>query len=325
LIINKLYIRGFIISVAIGLLFLILFKSRSPFGKSNSSFASEPQKEITKIELSGGGRRLLLEKQGENWLLNGKFETRKSGILFIVKVLKEIKIKSPVSSELFESEISGKGIVPLKVKVYEKRKLLKSFLVYKTRSNTYGNIMKINERSKPFIVSVPGYEGDIGSGFTLNELFWQPYIIFHMMPSEIASVNFENLSETASSFLIVSKNHYYSISGMTRHQAGWDSTLVKRYLSYFTWIPFESWALELSEEEKKKIESQQPVYRITVNTNGGMKTVLTLWERMTGEKNSLTKDSDRLLGKTQNSDELLIIRYFDIDPLIKKRSYFFKE
>ena len=89
-----------------------------------------------------------------------------------------------------KSEISDKGIEPVKVKVYEKRKLIKSFLVYKTPSNSYGNIMKIREGSKPFIVYVPGYEGDIGSAFTLNELFWQPYTVFNLLPSEIAISKF---------------------------------------------------------------------------------------------------------------------------------------
>ena len=321
---SKTFIRSLLFTLAILLLLLFIFKSRSPFGKGNSSFASEPQKEITKIELSEGGRRLSLEKEGENWLINGKMEARKSGILFIIRVLQDMKIRSTVSAELFESEITGKRIVPVRVKVYEKRKLLKSFLVYKTRSNTNGNIMKIREGSKPFIVYVPGYEGDIGSGFTLNELFWQPYTVFNLLPSEIASVNFENLSDTASSFSIFNKNQSYVISGNTRELTGWDSTHVTRYLSYFTWIPFESWAFEIGEEEKKMVESQQPLYRITVNTSGGNKTVLTLWERMTGE-NIKTKDTDRLLGKTQNRDEFFIMKYFDIDPLIKKRSYFFPE
>jgi hypothetical protein len=322
---NKIIIRVLLLSVAVGLIFLILFKSRSPFGKSNSSFASEPEKEITKIEFSEGERKLSLEKEGENWLINGKIETRKSGILFIIRVLQEIKIKSPVSAELFESEITGKGIDPARVKVYEKRKLLKTFLVYKTRSNTYGNIMKIKERSKPFIVYMPGYEGDIGSGFTLNELFWQPYMVFNLLPSEIASVSFENLSDTASSFSIVNKDHRYVISGRNRDLTGWDSTLVTRYLSYFTRIPFESWAFDITVEEKKRLESQQPLYRITVNTTVGMKSVLTLWEKMTGENSTKAKDSDRLYGKTQIRDELFIMRYFDIDPLLKKRSYFFQE
>ena len=42
-------------------------------------------------------------------------------------------------------------------------------------------------------------------------------------------------------------------------------------------------------------------------------------------ENGHGKDSDRLLGKTNERDELFIMRYFDIDPMIKKRSYFFPE
>jgi hypothetical protein len=311
--------------IVVFLLLLILFKNRSPFGKSNSSFASEPKKEITKIVLSDASQKLTLEKTGESWILNGRTETRKSGILFFTRVLKEIKIKSPLSPELFDNEITAKGIKPVKVKVYEKRKLIKSFIVYKTRSNAYGNIMKIREGTKPFIVYVPGYDGDIGSAFTLNELFWQPYSVFNLLPSEIESVDFENLSDTVNSFSIVNKNLHYTLTDRKRVLTGWDSTLVTRYLSYFTWIPFESWAFDLEGEDRKIIESRPPLYRITVTPVKGAKVVLTLWEKMTGESSSMTKDSDRLIGKTQSRDELFIIRYFDIDPLIKKRSYFFPE
>ena len=320
---NKVIVRGALLAGAVLLLLLIMFRNRSPFGKSNSSFAVEPQKEITRIELSQGGTKLSLYKEGENWLINNKIETRKSGVLFILRVLREIKIKSPVSEELFEKEISAKELVPVKVKIYDKRKLLNSFLVFKTKSNTYGNIMKMRDGSKPFIVYVPGYEGDIGSAFTLNELFWQPYTVFNLMPSEIASVDFENLSDTASSFLLLNKNQRYALSDRKKDLKGWDSTLITRYLSYFTRIPFESWDFSISEQERKSIELSQPLYRITVNTTLGKKTVLTLWERKNGEKDSKITDTDRLLGRTQNRDEFFIMKYFDIDPLIKKRSYFF--
>ncbi len=320
---KKIIILGVSLLVVVGLLLIIFSHNRSPFGKDNSNFASEPQKEITKIEFSDGDQKLSLEKEGSEWLINGKTEARKSGILYILRVLREIKIKSPVSEGLFESEILMKKIVPLKVRVYENRKLLKSFLVFKTQSNPYGDIMKMSNRTKPFIVYVPEYEGEIGSGFTLNELFWQTYTIFNLLPSEIASVSFENLSDTTSSFLIFNKNHHFVLSTAAGEQKGWDSTLVKRYLTYFTFIPFESWAFDISPEQKKKIESEKPVYRLTVNTKPGKKTILTLWEKIKDENGGKTKDTDRLFGKTQNSDEFFIIKYFDIDPLIKKRSYFF--
>lgn len=322
---NKIVIRGIILLIAVLLCLLILFKTRSPFGKGNSSFASEPEKEITRIEFSQSGRKLSIEKKGSEWIINGALEPRKSEIIFIVRVLQEIKIKSPVSAELFDKEIVAKGIEPVRVKVFEKWKLLKTFLVYKTNSNIYGNIMKIKDGSKPFIVYMPGYEGDIGSGFTTDELFWQPYSVFNLLPSEIASVKFENFRDPSASFSIMTRDHQYSVSDLNRDITGWDTTLVARYLSYFAWIPFEAWVFETGEDAGRKTEEGQPLYRITVNTKGGKMTVLTLWERMTGENNSRVKDSNRLLGRTGEREQLFIMRYFDIDPIIKKRSYFFPQ
>ena len=322
---NKIIIRiGLLTVVAVIILFIIL-KNRSPFGKSNSSFLSEPDKQITRIEFLEGNKKLYLEKDKDRWLVNGKNEARKSGVQFILKVLQEIKIKSPVSSELYESEITEKGIEPVRVKVFENRKLLKSFLVYKTQSNIYGNIMKVTNRSKPFIVSVPGYEGDIGSGFSLNELFWQTYTLFNLMPSEITSVRLENMSDSSSSFSIVNNNHHFILSDLTEDLKGWDSTLITRYLSYFARIPFESWALEMSEDQKKMIEVQRPLYKLTVRAINEQKTELTLWEKMKVENGVKTVDTDRLFGKTQERDEIFIIRYFDIDPLLKRRTYFYPQ
>jgi hypothetical protein len=322
---NKLIIRIAIFIVVVGLLVLIILQRRSPFGNSNSSFFTDPAADITRIEFSEGNRKMYLVKENGNWLINGKTDARKSGVNYILRILQEIKIKSPVSPELFESEVTAKELIPVKVKVYEKRKLLKSFLVYKSRSNVYGNIMKINQQSKPFIVYMPGYEGDIGSGFTINELFWQNYTLLNLMPSEISSLKLQNLSDTASSFSIINQNHHFVFSGMQPGQKSLDSTLVIRYISYFARIPFESWALELSDSEKKNIESQQPLYKLTITTSGSKNIILTLWERMKADNGIQTKDTDRLWGKTQDRDELFLIRYFDIDPVLKKRSYFFRE
>lgn len=317
---NKILIRIILLAVIIGLVILLMLKVRSPFGRNNSSFAPEPEKEITGIEFSQDGKKLTLSKKGDYWFVNGKSEVRKSGINFILRVLNEIKIKSPVSPELFSTEISGKKISPVKVKVYSAGKVIKSFFVYKTSSNIFGNVMKIRESSKPFIVYVPGYEGDIGSAFILNELFWQPYTVFNYLPSEISSVKFENIADSSASFSIVNRNHHYFISGDALDKTGWDSALLYRYISYFARVPFESWAFDISETEQKTIENQNPLYRISVTGTLNRKTVLTLWGITTGKET----DSDRLYGKTDERDNLFIIRYFDIDPLIKKREYFFQ-
>jgi hypothetical protein len=243
--------------------------------------------------------------------------------MFLLRILKEIKIKSPVSADLFNTEITSENLSPVKVKVYGNRRLLKTFLVYKTRSNVYGNYMKLKEYSKPFIVYVPGYEGDIGSAFIVNELYWQPYIVFNLLPSEIASVNFENFIDTTSSFKIAYRSQHYSLSCSRGNLSGWDTSLVARYITYFARVPFESWAFSTGDTGKKPDKSDQPLYKITVISTQGRKKDLTLWALMKEKSGTKETDSDRLLGKTDENDAFFIMRYFDIDPLIKKRSYFF--
>jgi len=320
---RKILLYTAILIILAGLLMLMLFRQHSPFGSSNSDFTVKPEKEITRIEFQQDGKKLILEKSGEGWMVNGKAEARKGGISFITRILTEARIKSPVSEDVFRKEISDADISPVQVKVFEGRKLLKSFRVYKTTSNRYGNIMKIKERSKPFIVEVPGYELNIGSAFTLNELYWQPYTIFSMVPSEISSVRMENFSEDSASFSIVRREGKYVLSDSRNELSAYDQSLIIRYISYFTFIPFEKWALELTEEEKKIILDSEPLFRITVISAEGSKKVLTLWKMIETKDGEAVPDTDRLWGCTDGSADIFSVRYFDIDPVLKKISYFF--
>lgn len=205
----------------IAIIIVILIRERAPFGGKNSSFAAVPKKEITAIEMSDNQKKLKLVKKGDIWVVNDNFETRKSSIVFIQQILSGLEIKSPVSPELFDNEIVNKKVKPVRVKVFENRKVIKSFNVYKTQSNVYGNIMKLREGSKPFIVCIPGSETDIGSAFTLNQLFWQPYTVFNLLPSEILSVTLENVSDTGSSFTISKTNQRFNLTGTKGELSGW--------------------------------------------------------------------------------------------------------
>jgi hypothetical protein len=313
-------VRYSVIAIPLLILLIYMLRERSPFG-GDISFASEPKNEITRIEFSDGKKTLILEKEGDRWLVNQRSEARKTGILFILKILTEMQIKSPVTPELFRSEIVEKGIEPVKVKVSEKGKIINSFLVFKTASNKYGNIMKLKESSRPFIVYVPGNETDIGSAFTLNGLFWQPYTVFSLLPSDIYSVTLENLTDTEASFMIKNENRRFGLYDNSGELAGWDTSRLIRYVSYFTHVPFESWALDLSADEKGKIEKSEPLYKITVVNAEGERKILRLWKRSIGGE--MKDDTDRLWAKTEDTGEIFIIRYVDIDPLLKKRSYFY--
>lgn len=320
---NKIYTRNILFAVLLVLLtvIVVIFRNRSPFGSRESNFSPGTDTKITGIELSGENKSVFLRLENDIWKVNRNGEARKSAVIFLLKMLQELKIKSPVSPEMYENEIISKGIKPVRVKIYEKRKLIRSFYVYRTPSNRYGNIMKISERSRPFIVHFPGYEGDIGSVFNPDELFWKPYILFNILPSEISSVTLENTGDPSSSFSIKRTGNTYELSDLNSILTGWDSARVRRYISYFTMVPFENRAFDISESVKARLQAVDPVFRIKVRLNDGSTINLSLWERFNDGK----KDTDRLWGMTDETEGFVIIRYFDIDPLLKKVNYFFPE
>ncbi len=315
--IKKIISTIIVAALAIIVAFLI-FTDNSPFGKGNSSFAVDHNIKVTKVEFSQNNNKLTLEKKGDAWVVNDKYETRESGINFIEKVITGIEIKSPVSESTFKKEITDKNIEPIKVKVYEGNKVVRSFLVYKTDSNIYGNIMRMKANSKPFIVNVPGYETNIGYAFTLNENYWRPYTLFNFLPSEISEVSLSNISDPEYSFVITNNNGKYQMSSQGNILTGWDTSRVERYLTYFSMVPFESWQFDLDEEALSEV-SGSPFINISVNSTADKNVSVNFWQKKT---NGLI-DTDRLWAKFDDNDNYVVVKYYDIDPILKRNSYFF--
>jgi hypothetical protein len=305
------------------IIFYFIGMHRSPFGGSNTGFAVNKGTQITGIDLIQGKSKIILRKEGERWTLNKSLEVRNSAIQFITRTLNEMAVKSTVTPEKFAGEIISKEVDPVRVNVYNKRRLVRSFYVYKTESNIYGNIMRMKPSSKPFIVYIPGYEDNIGSHFVVNELFWQPFTVFRLLPSQIESVDFRNFRDQHESFVINKSGYFFILSDSTGKNLPCDTTLVKRYISYYVSVAFENWAFNLSQAEMEAIKSSEPLYTINVKKMDGGTVNLTVWEKWNTVNGEKTRDTDRVWGMTDSGKGIFVMRYFDLDPVIKKKSYFF--
>jgi hypothetical protein len=301
---------------------LVQTGGRGSFGKGNTSFAIPSGEEITTIEMIQAKEKIVLTLNDNLWTVNEAGEARKSAVNFLIQTLKGIEIKSPVSEDLFRGEIVEKGVAPVIVKVWSGKRVVKKIMVYKTDSNEYGNIMKLGERKKPFIVSIPGYQGSIGSNFNMNELFWVPFNIFNFAPNEIASVEVNYSATPDESFLIY--NFSVSVADELKKAAieQFDSAKVKRYLSYYTWVPFETWAFESGQAESDSIIAGMPLATIRLTLVNGDTERLDLWERTIMKGATRVVDTDRAWGRKDDSNNLFVVRYYDIDPLLRRKSYF---
>jgi hypothetical protein len=314
-----------LVLVLILVLLKLFFIDRSPFGKKNSSFSVDHDKVISKVEMTRGDEKLVIKEDDGNWTVNGIPGVSKSAVTSFLSLLTEIQIKSPVSDDTFNELIIKPGIEPVKVKVFVRHRVGRTFLVYKTESNVYGNIMKTGERAQPFIVYAPGFKNNIGSFFEMNELLWLPYIVFNERSSEIQSLEVSYKNDNGSSFRIENIYGRYILSESQGETEDVDSLKVTRYLSYYTYIPFEKWALELSREEKNKITSEVPEIVIKLSPKTGKNIYLSVWPRWNCVGGEMILDTDRVWGSLNNFENIFVMRYFDIDPILKKRSYFIKE
>jgi hypothetical protein len=310
--------------VILALLLAVLYIGhRGSFSRRNTSFAVTDDADITLIDMRQGDRRVVLRKSKDGWLVNEAGEARGSAVSFLLQTLREIVIKSPVSEELYYSEVVETGIEPVRVRAMSGRKLLTSFLIWKTESNIYGNIAKRSQKSKPFILYIPGYEGSIGSGFTLNELFWKPYNIFSLNPGQIASVEVSYTDRPNDSFVVHNPFADELPPGMKPGIEGYDTAMVRRYISYFLWVSFENWAFDVGVEETASIVAGEPEAEITVVLADGRSEVVTIWERRIEQEGEIVVDLDRVWGRKGDGQPLFVARYFDLDPLLRKKSYFF--
>ncbi|HVN57532.1 MAG TPA: hypothetical protein VMT63_04490 [Bacteroidales bacterium] len=314
-------LKYILLIVACLAIFTFIFRDHMPFGRDNTDFAVKPGSEITGVDLFQGEKKVRIRKTGNDWTVNKKDEARKPAILYLINILKGIRIKSPVSAEVFTAEIVSRNVDPVRVTVYHNNRPLKSYYVYRTPSNKYGNIMKMRISAKPYIVCLPGDEENIGSLFEADELYWMPYSVFRYLPSQIRKVSLKNTAEPALSFEIDRNGRRFSFPA-PEISKGYDSLRVRRYISYFTAISFETWAGALNGDMVKSIESGEPSYVITVTTNDGKDDVLRIWER-SKEGGRGEKDTDRVWAEKNDGKGVFVMRYFDLDPILKKRSWFF--
>ncbi|MDX2415579.1 MAG: hypothetical protein QNK33_10345 [Bacteroidales bacterium] len=321
---RPLYFISLALILLAGVLFFVL-RNNDPFGKENSKFNIDWTDKVDRVSIREDGKELVLNRTIDGWKVNDKLEARESAISFILKTLANLEIKSPVTEESFDALVGKQNIKATEVRIFGEGSLEFSFLIYKDQQQGTNSILKRKEATKPYYVDIPGYNTDPGSHFVCDERFWVPYNIFKLHPQSIASINLDYKDPSMGDIEIEVNNGDLSLKLDNKPAPDADPERIRRYISYFTFIPFESWDFNLDEEIKKKVLASDPEMIFLVKILGGQSISVKLWIRQIMSDNMLAPDTDRLYGEINNGGELFIVKYFDIDPLIKSSEYFVKD
>lgn len=317
-------IAGMII-IIIAVLAMVLISRQVPFGAKHSAFHVENTDRIYRILISGDNREVELIRRDGQWFLDGDIEARKPAVDMILKILRDIRIKSPVSDELFNQVVDSDNAQHMEVRVYGKNRLIQSFHVYKNTEGSLPGIMKRRRATRPFIAHMPGEEADPAMYFIADREFWMPNIVFALSPEQISRVKVMYTDKPDSSFTIRKKGRQLDFYSPGSEGGQLDTLAAGRYLSYYNYIPFESYAYDLGREQKDSVSAHPADLSIEVVTDGADTSRLMAWTRKIMKGGSMVTDTDRLWGSVNGGEDLFVIMYYHLDPLIKYPSYFISE
>ncbi|HCC70430.1 MAG TPA: hypothetical protein DEQ09_04675 [Bacteroidales bacterium] len=296
-----------------------------PFGAGNSVFHVEHTDRIYRILISGEDNTVKLSRRSQGWYVNDINIARQGAVEFLLETIGDISIKSPVSDEVYSDLVESELTEHLEVKIYDKRKLMQSFHVFRSANRDKPGIMQKRKNTKPFIMHMPGYDTDPTLYFFDDARFWLPFTVFRYRPSQISEIQMNYYNDPDSSFTINRTENGIGFSSEENENGAIDTMAVERYLSYFTFIPFENWAYNISKAASDSITAGNPYFKLTVFTLDNDTINLFTWKRKIKKGNMLQVDTDRMWGTTNRAEDLFIIKYYDVDPLIKGPSYFISE
>lgn len=318
-------ISGIIIMTA-AVTALLLIGRHVPFGAKNSVFYIESTERIYSIAIRDeNNNKLELFRRNGDWFLEDGIKVRKAAIDLILRTIRNIRIKSPVSDESFNHFVDSESTEHLKVQIYGKNRLIQSFLVYKDTDGASPGIIKRREASRPFLVHIPGEDADPAMHFIADREFWVPNIVFAAGPDEISGIKVIYTDKPDSSFHIEKKGRNIDLSFPDCTGKPVDTLAVGRYLSYYNYIPYESYAYDLSPAVKDSISADPFYLYIEMMTVRDDTTKLMAWTRSIMKGDSMVTDTDRLWGSINGGDDLFVMSYYDLDPLIKYPSYFISD
>ena len=186
--------KKFVFFVLLVIIIFYLYNDKKISSNSNSNmFAVEDTSCINKIFLADrNGTSILLEKNKNNWILNKKYDVKKSSINILLSTIKDIRVHKSVPINATNNIIKDIATNGIKVEIYsnKKNKLLRSYTLGQPTADYLSNYIINNDEETPYIVNIPGFNGFLTPryGVQVNNLdinSWRSTLIFKKSTKQI--------------------------------------------------------------------------------------------------------------------------------------------
>jgi hypothetical protein len=315
--------RNYIIITAIlalAALYFILKEQSGTLKLDVHYFALSDTTEISRIEISSRADTVVLQQTGDNWVVNQTYNAKIKLIKGIMGLLTTMEINAPVPKKFRQVVLNEFNRKSIHVKFESNTQTLKEFEICDIDSLQLGSFIKKPDSNDVYIVRIPGFNNPLTLFFPDNIQVWREKVIFRYKPWEILTIHVDYPSMHQASFILDLSNPKQIA---LRNNQNSKPVLLNKdnitpYLLNFQSIPFHS----LPVYKRGLIDSLKkstPYCIISVkNIDNQLNKLCTYTVPTHGKSGKI--DLFKMYAVIQNDTIPFILKYTDIDPVMKKFS-----
>ena len=316
----KKWLKYFVpIALLIAAICSVIWMSAENIEYSEDMFAISNSHLIDRIVISdGSNKEVVLEKNGDNWIVNGADIARQSQVSIIVNMLPMLLVDVPAEKAV--NNAINKGVVKLQKQVrffIDKKEILYSFYNVETRV-----VATINNSSQAYYLTTPGYALEFSSALSLNDSYWKSKAIYSWNSLQIDKLSVEYSDAKTESFVIEKHNNMYVVSSLNNNKtiSSNETEKIFSYLSFASSLEFDDFLTDNQVEVYNGLKGNADVV-ISVVVEGELHKLNVFYKP---DSNSETGfDLYKVFVQMDNS-EPVVVSFLKMDNLLKDYRYFNK-
>ena len=327
---------------------LVVNRKYTTLDDAESGFAISDTSTITKIFIvDKNNRSVILVKEGlGKWILNDKYLAQNYNVNMLLRTIKDIKVRYPVSIASRDNVIRRLATVARKVEIYQAayrinlfdriklfpfEKLTRTYYVGDATQDNLGTFMQMEGADQPYVAFLPNLRGFIYPRYSTDEDDWRDQTIFRTPLEDFASVKVEFLEEPDESFVVEADeegNLFLKFPGSDQHLV-YDTLRMLQFVTAFKDVRYEAVLNNKLAPEYIDSIGQGPVaHIITLKEKDGDEFIVRTYRkggfsRLYDTDGAALEpfDLDRLYAFINNDEDFILIQYFVFDKVLRTASY----
>lgn len=327
----------FIILVALGIAayFFVINKPWGTLNTDETAFAVDDTAAIGKIFIADmQGKKVILERQKNFWIVNGKFPVRNDYMEMLLSTIKRVTINYPVPETAMNMVVKEMASHNKKVEIYDRNgKLMKSYIVGGPSLDALGTFMLMEKAKTPYVTAIPGFQGVLDTRYVTDEQVIRSLTIYNFKLNEIKEVSVTYTEQPDSSFTISvfgpDSFQLKNSKGEIHAESTVNKDRLHSYLNLFRFINAEAFVNDLP--KKDTILGTKPFCIVTLTDRDTQQHITTCYHmplqrdspmQYDVKGNPLKYDDERYFATINNGQDFVIVQKFQFGKLFKSGNYF---